>query len=273
MSESPTQEAANRPVPRWARVPDPPRCPDDWKTGPPDFVGVGAQRAGTTWWWRGAVRQHPDVVRVGGLGKELHYFDQFWNGDVPEDMVARYHEYFPRPEGKLTGEWTPRYMHDYWSLPLLREAAPEAKILVMLRDPVDRYRSGLGREIRFAERDGRDVELNELADAMNRGYYHQQIKRLHEIFPPEQVLVLQLERCRDDAEGEARRTWRFLGLDAEIDPPERLFEHVSSSTPNPELTDAMRAELTARYRDDVAKLGELLPDLDLSLWKNFRDLA
>ncbi|MDQ2675774.1 MAG: sulfotransferase domain-containing protein [Actinomycetota bacterium] len=268
-TDSTAEVAPARPVPRWASVPAPPRCPDDWRTGPPDFVGVGAQRCGTTWWWRGAVRQHPDVVRVGGLGKELHYFDQFWNGDVPDDFAERYHEYFPRPEGKKTGEWTPRYMHDYWSLPLLRQAAPEARILVTLRDPVDRFRSGLGRELRMAERDGREVELNELADAMNRGYYAEQMRRLFEIFPREQVLVLQLERCRDQPEAELRRTWDFLGLDQSADSPARLFEHTQPSTPNPELTDAMRSELKERYREDVHRLADLCPELDLSLWRNF----
>ena len=265
------EDASTRPVPRWASVPPPPRCPDDWQTGPPDFVGVGVQRCGTTWWWRGAVRQHPDVVRVGGLGKELHYFDQFWNGQVPDDFVERYHEYFPRPEGKKTGEWTPRYMHDYWSLPLLRQAAPEARILVTLRDPVDRFRSGLGRELRMAERDGREVELNELADAMNRGYYSEQVRRLFEIFPREQVLILQLERCRDQPEAELRRTWEFLGLDSSADSPERLFEHTKPSTPNPELTDAMRSELKDRYREDVLRLTELCPEIDPALWRNFAD--
>ena len=270
-TDSTPEDASSRPTPRWASVPPPPRCPDGWRTGPPDFVGVGAQRCGTTWWWRGAVRQHPDVVRVGGSGKELHYFDQFWNGEVADDFIERYHEYFPRPEGKKTGEWTPRYMHDYWSLPLLRQAAPEARILVTLRDPVDRFRSGLGRELRMADRDGREVELNELADAMNRGYYSEQIRRLFAIFPRDQVLMLQLERCRDEPEAELRRTWDFLGLDGSAESPERLFEHTKPSTPNPELTEAMRSELTERYRDDVLRLADLWPELDLSLWRNFAD--
>jgi hypothetical protein len=254
-------------------VPPPPRCPDGWTTGPPNFVGVGVQRSGTTWWWRGAVRPHPDVVRVGGLGKELHYFDQFWNGEVPDDFRERYYEYFPRPEGKITGEWTPRYMHDFWSLPLLREAAPDARILVMLRDPVSRYRSGLGREIRFAKRDERAVELNELADAMARGFYYREMRRLFEIYPREQVLVLQMERCRDEPVEALRKTWEFLGLDPDVEPPERLFEHTRSPVPNPELTPEAKAELAARYREDAEQLAQLCPEIDLALWPSFNSSA
>ena len=62
---------------------------------------------------------------------------------MPADFVERYHRNFPRPAGGVTGEWTPRYMYDHWSLRLLRRAAPEARILVILRDPIERYRSAL----------------------------------------------------------------------------------------------------------------------------------
>jgi hypothetical protein len=206
---------------------------------------------------------------VGGLGKELHYFDQFWDGDVPGDFCERYHEYFPRPEGKLTGEWTPRYIHDFWSLSLLKRAAPDARILVMLRDPVARFRSGLGREIRFAKRDGREVELNELADAMGRGFYFREVSRLFEIYPREQVLVLQMEHCLEHPVESLRRTWEFLGLDPDHDPPDRLFEHRANSEPNPELTAAMKSELVMRYRADVEDLARLCPEIDLSLWRSF----
>ena len=44
-----------------------------------------------------------------------------------------------------------RYMHDYWSVPLLAEAAPDTKVLAILRDPVERYRSGAARMVRLAE--------------------------------------------------------------------------------------------------------------------------
>ena len=129
--------SGSAPTPRWAEPIEVPECPPGWRTGPPDFVGIGAQRSGTSWWYRG-IEAHPNVVRIKGQRKELHYFNRFWDGDVPPDFADRYASLFPRPEGKLSGEWTPRYMHDYWSLPLLREAAPDARILVILRDPVER---------------------------------------------------------------------------------------------------------------------------------------
>src|SRR5213595_3311651 len=71
------------PIPRWMQPLEAPECPPGWRTGPPDFVGVGAQRCGTSWWYRGTIRSHPQVVRIAKPGKELHYFDRFWGGEPP----------------------------------------------------------------------------------------------------------------------------------------------------------------------------------------------
>ena len=115
-------------------------------------------------------------------------------------MLARYHALFPRPDGALAGEWTPGYMLDFWTPPLLRRAAPDAKLLVLLRDPVERFRSGLtltenrltlGWSARAAANGG-----------FQRGIYADQLLRLWSAFPREQVLVLQFERCVRDPRGE-----------------------------------------------------------------------
>ncbi len=134
-----------------------PSAPTGWTTGPPDYVGIGAQRCGTSWWYD-AMRRHPEVER-SPLGKEVHYFDRFWQGNAPDDIAAEYASLFPRSPGKVVGEWTPRYLADFWAAPLIRKAAPDARILVMLRDPVARYRSAIARLHRFAEERGNPILL------------------------------------------------------------------------------------------------------------------
>jgi hypothetical protein len=258
-------------VPRWAQPLDVPPCPEGWRTGPPDFVGIGAQRAATSWWYRG-LEAHPSVQRRKGQRKELHYFNRFWDGQVPEDLAAGYHSLFPRPDGKLVGEWTPRYMHDFWSPALLRQAAPDAKLLALLRDPVERYRSGVARALRLAEEEGAPIRLALLADAVWRGFYCQQLRRVLDLFPAEQVLVLQFERCRDDPLGEMGRTCRFLGIEPLEELPGAMTRERSPQD-KPDFPDAMRAQLVATMADDVSRLVELCPEVDLSLWPNFAHLA
>lgn len=274
----PAGSAAKRPMarkekdlPRWMRTLEPPECPAGWRTGPPDFVGVGAQRSGTSWWYR-SIEAHPQVARVEGERKELHYFGRFWEGDLPDALEERYHRFFPRPQGTITGEFTPRYMYDFWSLGLLRRAAPDARILVILRDPVERYLSGIARLIRRNADDDVPMNLMMFADAMARGLYHQQLSTLFEVFPRERVLVLQYERCVSDSPGEYARTCRFLGIE-ETDFPEMAGERKRPANPKPQLREDMRRALVARLADDVARLPALCPEVDLGLWPNFVEVG
>ena len=111
-------------------------------TGPPDFIGVGTQRSGTTWWFQ-TLLGHPQIRPPRGRRKELHFFDRFCAQELRDADIAEYHELFPRRPGQIAGEWTPRYMHDFWTPRLIARAAPEAKLLIMFRDPVERFRSGV----------------------------------------------------------------------------------------------------------------------------------
>jgi Sulfotransferase family len=263
--------SGSAPTPRWAEPLEVPECPEGWHVGPPEFVGIGAQRSGTSWWYRG-IEAHPGVVRIKGQRKELHYFNRFWDGEVPPDFAQTYASLFPRPPGTISGEWTPRYMHDYWSLPLLREAAPDARVLVILRDPVERYRSGAARMVRLAEEAGRPLRMIEITDALWRSFYHEQLKRLFELYPRDQVLVLQFERCRTDPAGQMEATCRFLGLEPFGELPSQLVRD-RSPRDKPPLADRLRDELVARLSDDVRKLIDLCPEIDPSLWPNFNHIA
>lgn len=256
----------------WTVPLDDPPVPEGWVTGPPDFVGVGAQRCGTTWWYRGAIRTHPGVVREAKPGKELHFFDRFFDGDVPDDLAERYARHFPRPADAITGEWTPRYMHDYWTPHLLHRCAPDARILVMLRDPVERYRSGVVREQRNALERGNEFRLSDIGDAVYRSLYSKQLELLLELYDRERVLVLQYERCRLDPLGEMRRTQSFLGLEPLAEAPKRLVKE-SAAAPKPELAEDLRQGLVDRLRADVARTAEVCPEIDVALWPNFSHVA
>jgi hypothetical protein len=258
---------SGRPTQRYLLPIPEPEIPEGQIIGPPDLVGVGAQRAGTTWWWRGAIRSHPGFARDVKPGKELHFFDRFWDGrEVPADLAEQYARQFPRPEGKLTGEWTPRYMHDYWALPLLHAAAPEARILVMLRDPVERYRSGIERERRIYEKAGEPLEIAIVGDAVYRSLYAAQMRRLLELYPRERVLVLQYERCRAEPLAEMQRTHEFLGLDPLPEIPPDLNRQVGAAREKPPLPGTLAAELAGRLAEDARLTAELCPEIDLALW-------
>jgi hypothetical protein len=233
------------------------------ETGPPHFVGVGVQRAGTTWWYE-LLARHPEVYTHPELHKERHFFTRFWREEFQPGHAAEYHAWFPRPSGMVTGEWTPDYLHHPWSLPLLRRSAPGAKLLVLLRDPVERYQSGLA----HMRRQGRTLNAMAATDAFSRGNYATELARAEALFGPEQILVLQYERCRDDTARCLRETFAFLGLDESFDPGVR-GERGSSSNGSGSLSAARRALLVEQYQDEVGRLVRSRPEIDLDRWPNF----
>ena len=244
-----------------------PECPPDWRTGPPDFVGIGAYRSGTTWLYE-MIAAHPDVAIPPGRPKELHFFESFWEGGFTPAEVARYHRYFPRPAGKLVGEWTPRYMFDSWTPRMLAVAAPEARLLVVLRDPVSRYVSHLARQLEPGGpgRAGRGPAVAGIALA--RGLYMTQLRAVLLHFPREQLLVVQLERCMLDPEAELRRTYRFLGLDQSFVPP-GPGQKVHAGGPI-ELGAEMLEDVAQVVKADAAELARNFPEIDLSLWPSLQ---
>jgi hypothetical protein len=242
--------------------------PDHWVARPPDYVGVGTARSGTSWWDH-LICQHPGVVRRPGRPKELHFFDDLWERGLGSEDVARYHAAFRRPPGALAGEWTPGYMLDAWTPALLRSAAPDARLLVLLRDPVERFRSGRTlAENRFTVGSTARAAANA---AFARGLYADQLLRLWRAFPPHQVLVLQYERCVAEPRAELERTYAFLGLPATIPDGLDLAARVNESAgPKVSLSHWQVDELVRRYAPENARLAQLVPDLDLSLWQSPR---
>jgi hypothetical protein len=242
--------------------PRPPRVNPGEITAAPDFVGIGTQKAGTTWWYE-AISSHPQVYSRPDIHKERHYFDRYATLPFGRDDSERYRGWFPRPAGTLSGEWTPDYLGMPWVPPLVSLAAPQAKLLVLLRDPVDRVSSGLA----HARRDRGRITLADQKDAVVRGFYHEPLRWWLRHFAREQVLVLQFERCLHDPVGQISRTYEFLELDPFV--PQTLEEKVNPSSDVPRMDEDIRKRLIELYLPDVRALCKSFPEIDLCLWSNF----
>jgi hypothetical protein len=261
--------------------------------GPPDFIGVGTLQAGTAW-WHDLLLRHPEVESPRRRARSLHFFDQFASRAMTDADVAEYHRSFGRRRaGRVTGEWTSRYTYDAWTPPLLRRAAPEAKLIVMVSDPIERYRRRLGRE-RGQVTEG-EPQLY-MADAAGRGHYATQLRQLLAFNDPERVLVLQYERCQADPFGQYARTCRFLGVSDSFRP--RVLERQAARGFGPpahiralrslglmpvllkllgrvpqgepaDLWPDLEASLHADLDGEVAALARMVPEIDLGLWPHF----
>lgn len=249
-----------------------PAIPDGATIGPPDFIGVGVHKAGTTWWWA-LLAGHPDIDAVARR-KELHLLDRMREGPISDEQKAWYYRQFPRLPGHIAGEWTPRYMAMPPIPGIIGAVAPEAKLLTIVREPVERYRSGLKQWQEQARRRSlrRDDRVGK-REALMRGFYGRQVQRLLEVVPRERFLVLQYERCVRDPAGQLARTLEFLGV-APWQPDERMLTLRYNQTlgAKGDLSAKEEAELVAQYEPEVSLLVELVPDIDLSLWPRFAHL-
>jgi len=111
------------------------------------------------------------------------------------------------------------------------------------------------------------------ADAIERGRYATQLRRMLACHDASKLLILQYEKCVADPADQYRRTLRFLGVDAdhEHDGFERRRGTTQASNKQPlpaHLMDGLRATM----EPEVARLAEMTPEIDVGLWKNFAHL-
>jgi hypothetical protein len=205
----------------------------------PGFLVIGTKRGGSTSLYEYLVR-HPDVTGCL-LKKGSHYFDvNFSRGS------SWYRSVFPLDAGRraITGEASPYYMFHPLAPQRIAATLPQARLIAVLRDPVDRawshyqYERRLGSEElpfldalqREPERLEGEVERMVVEPGyagfayrhfsyLARGRYAEQLERVYAAVPPSQVLVLQSEAMFADPGAELNRVWRFLGLE-----PHRLGE-------------------------------------------------
>jgi hypothetical protein len=233
------------------------------------FLIAGVQKGGTTALFD-YLGEEPglSLSRV----KEVHFFDDEGRDWAQPDYGA-YHAGFPAFDGRLRGEATPIYL--YWRRSLERIAAynPAMKLIVVLRDPVERAWSHWKMEFaRGAEtkpfawciREGRqrlfDAEpwgFHREFSYVERGFYGEQLAHAFGLFAREQVLVLRSDDLRADP-GKALAAVRALLRLPRGEAPAPRDVHVGRQMNyGAELSQADVAHLRRVYARDQARLADL----------------
>jgi hypothetical protein len=233
----------------------------------PDFFVIGAPKAGTTA-LHVALARHPQVFMSrtkepkhfltdgppparGGPGDAKTFSEYVWRRDDYERLFA------DATPGQLRGESTPFYLYDAASHRRIREAVPGARLIALLRDPVDRAHSNwthlwsAGLE---AEDDVvRACRLEERRAAagwapfwryLGLGRYGEQLARLYETFSRDQVLVLRYRDLREQPAETLALIVEFLGVrSGQVTdvPAENVTAHASRTLGNRAVSAALRA--------------------------------
>ena len=206
----------------------------------PDFFIVGQPKSGTTALYE-MLRAHPQIFMPAG--KEPWYFAEELlertpprPGGTPRTL-AEYEALFAgAAHEERAGEATALYLWSRTAAARIHAAAPEARIVAILREPASLLRSlhmqfvesyvetedDLRRALALEDsrREGREVPRHTywpkaLMYSENVRYV-QQLARYEERFPPEQILVLIYDDFRNDNAATVRRVLRFLGVDDSV---------------------------------------------------------
>ena len=258
----------------------------------PDFMIIGAKRGGSTS-LSYDLRTHsricplfprPDHIPKATTTKGIRYFDQnyargeSWYRSHLPSVFARERQARRSGGAVITGECSPYYLFHPAAAERAAQLLPNAKIIVMLRDPVMRTyshwkerRRGNAEQLDFraalAAEDERvgQVEDRLRADPTFRSYPHENfsyarqseydtaLARWYANYPAERILVLASEDYYADPQQVLDQVLEFLGL-----PSEPIANrNVRNAAPGEDLDADVRAALTARFEPHNRRLAEL----------------
>jgi hypothetical protein len=241
------------------------------------FLIAGAQKGGTTALFD-YLSDYSDLTLPPT--KELHFFDdetQDWARPDYDVYHARFPEVGAAEGPRPCGEATPIYM--WWPNGLERIATynPAMRLIVSLRDPVERawsqwrmeYARGVETQpfawcIRAGRQRAFDAGPPEHLwghhrefSYVERGYYGEQMARLLSLFPREQVLVLTSEALKRQPEATLGRVRAFLDLPPASAPAPRVSHAAPDMDYPSDLTAADVAHLRQVYARDAERLADL----------------
>lgn len=246
----------------------------------PDFIIIGAQKAGTTSLYH-YLSQHPEIVL--SARKELHYFDhsyqkgEYWyRGQFPSVRRNK------AVKQIITGEATPNYIFHLRCPSRIRETVPDIKLIAVLRNPVDRAISHYSHVRRYAaeplsmmeaflqeqNRLAPEIErmrvdpyykstIHQYYSYLSRGKYLDQLERYRNVFPRDRLFLLKAEDLFSNPTMVLEEVYTFLGVSNFFVPDDLCPRNVGGYDRNAASKDVIRF-LDDYFRPHNRRLNEYL---------------
>lgn len=253
-----------------------------------NFFIAGTQKGGTTA-LHDFLSNHSEICMPHTL-KELHFFDNdrfFMNLHSIFPAYRKYHAFFqPLPSTKVVGEACPCYMWNEKAPARIHKYNPDAKIILLLRNPITRAYShwnmavSRGNEDRdFSEAIFTEIDhsrhktesskikrfisdQNRTFSYLDRGFYSSQIRRLLRFFPRDQILILLSEDLQGKHDETLSRIFSFLEVDDTIKiKPKTIHKREYKIS----LEDEQLQRLRTLFESEIKSL-ELLIEENLDHW-------
>ena len=249
----------------------------------PDFYIIGAAKCGTTSLYQYLIR-HPSVNP--GIGKELHYFEElYYRGEnwYRACFPFEFQKFFSKlmnNEIMMSGDSTPRYI-DHPLVPnRINKLTPNAKFIVMLRNPIDRAFSHynmnikhkyetlsfedaiknepdrINGELDMMEKTGKVSYKYYLYAYLDRGIYVERLKQWMKIFPKENFFIIRSEDFFEDPSGYYHKTLEFLNLSKfELD---KYGTHMGGRYNDTQIESKTRKKLESFFKPHNDELNSFL---------------
>lgn len=244
-------------------------------TGRVDFIVAGAQKSGTTA-MRHFLSAHPEIGMPQSHIKETHFFSIGYKRAKSGDY-SDYHGLFDAAAlAKVTGDVTPLYLYLTGSLERAQAYNDRMKVVVILRNPIDRAYSHWNMErVKGKERRSFPAALahalwhqarhgqHPTYSYLQRGFYANQLQRLFSIFPREQCKIIKHEAFTSDYQTTLKDVFSFLGVSEDVPPPPWESIHTQDYAPLPRRS---RRALRWVYAADIVKVERML-GWDCADWK------
>ncbi|MBA2713838.1 MAG: sulfotransferase [Rubrobacteraceae bacterium] len=278
----------------------------------PNFLIIGAGKSGTTSLYH-YLRQHPEVYMspvkepkfFAVEGKELDFRGP--NDDMSMNRgsvtsIEAYRDLFRGvTDEKAIGEASPLYLHSPEAPSRIKHYIPEARLIAILRDPVQRAYSSFLQRVQKGQEPLRDFaealreEENRMRDnwaprwySKRIGFYYAHLRRYYDLFEGDRIRVYLNEDLKADPVCIARDVFRFLEVDDTFMPDISLRYNVSGvprsaalqtflSKPNP-AKDVLKLFLSEKLRQRIAvslenrNIAGPPPPLDPGVRKELVDL-
>ncbi len=231
----------------------------------PDFLGIGAARAGTTW-LHFNLAAHPEITMP--VTKE----QRFWNANLSRGVNAYSRAFAHAPQDHRVGEITPAYgIMDAWRVRLMAQVMPNVRLVHLMRNPVERAWSHLAMWARNRNLSPSDLSHEQIVEVLTsepctlNGMYSDVHRTFSEAFSREQLFVGFYEDLQERPHELLEEIFAHIGVSTGIDwdelPLERRFnsglgiedqDRTSSDT----MPDEYRALLSTRYEMELRQLAQ-----------------
>lgn len=213
----------------------------------PDFIIIGAMKAGTTA-MSAMLKSHRDIAMANNNYGEVHYFDNHFNRGL-----AWYRSQFGLLKKKVVGEKSPSYICNMAAMVMMREILPDVKLVVLLRDPVWRFWSHKKMNLRGGK-GALAWSPKARGEGLWRGCYATQLEHVFHLYPRNQVKIIFNETLRQKTQWVVKNLMWWL----DVDVPDEI--NVAHWKTRHKTKEESFEDLAKFYHPHNTRLIGLLPD-------------